>query len=141
MRINKYSVIWTDDDGVGHVICFVDGLFKLFNIEKRYMIDFFDDIDIDVLAKQKVLFDQPLSEFREFINENFIKMFVYDMIKPEPTKIYKTDKNEYICYKNNKKIVLYSPTEMKQRAEDNFNNYIDNIREEYNKKYHIVQGG
>ena len=140
MRINKYSVIWTDDNGVGHVICFVDNRFKLFNIEKRYMVDFFGDIDIDVLTREKVLFDQPLAEFREFINENFIKMFVYDMIVPEKTKIYKTDKNEYICYKNNQKIVLYSPEAMKERAEINFQKYIEEKNKEHEKKYHIVQG-
>jgi hypothetical protein len=141
MRINKYSVIWTDDNGEGHVINYVDGAYRLYNIAKNYMIDFFGDIDIDVLLKQKDLYDENLTDFKRFVQEDFIKMFVEDMIKPEQTKIYKNSKNEYLCYKNNKKITLYSPAEMKQRAEENFKVHIDNICEAHIKKYHIVQGG
>lgn len=135
MKINDYSVIWTDDNGVGHVICFVDNRFKLFNIEKRYMVDFFGDIDIDVLLKQKDLFGESIMNFKKQVNDNFIRLFVYDMIEPDQTRIYKNDKNEYICYKNNKKVILYSPEEMKERAERNFDKYIKEKNKEHEKKY------
>lgn len=141
MKINNFCVIWTDDNGEGHVINFVDSAYRLYNIPKNYMIDFFGDIDIDVLLKQKMLYDESVTDFRRFVHEDFIRMFVEDIIKPEQTKIYKNSKNEYLCYKNNKKIILYSPSEMKQRAEENFKAHIDNICAEHVKKYHIVQGG
>ena len=95
MKINNFCVIWTDDNGDGHVINYVDGAYRLYNIAKNYMIDFFGDIDIDVLLKQKNLYDQSMTDFKRFVHEDFIKMFVEDIIKPENPIKEKTAEYSY----------------------------------------------
>lgn len=122
MRLNKYCVFWSDDDGVGKLINFVDKAYRLYIIPKNIMNDFFGEEDIDVQLKDfMTLFEaNDVKHYKESIHD-FIIQYVEPNIEPQEIKIYFSGvKNEYFYYQNNKKIVLYKGVEMEMRMNDNW---------------------
>lgn len=122
MRLNKYCVFWSDDDGVGKLINFVDNSYKLYIIPKNIMQDFFGEEDIDVKLNDYMTLWEPVDVkyYKDSIHD-FIIQYVEPNIEPQEMKIYFSGvKNEFFYYQNNKKFVLYNGEDMKFRMFDNW---------------------
>lgn len=117
MRLNKYSVFWSEDNGMGKLINYVNNSYKLYIIPQSIMEDFFGKEDIDVRLKDYMVLWEPkdVKTYKDNIHD-FIIQYVEPNIEPQQLKIYYSGvRNEYFYYSNNEKFVIYNGEEMKMR--------------------------
>lgn len=128
MRITKYDVFWTEK-GIGYLITFDDGKYKLYTVKEQIVKDLIgeQDIDFKFMYTKKCLEQKDYNEFKDYMIY-FKSIIINDLGELVSTKVYKSQENAFYEFKNGKAVELYNPKKMQQRAEQLWDDYIDELR-------------
>lgn len=128
MRISKFDVFWTEK-GIGYLITWDNDSYKLYTVKEQIVKDLLGELDIDFqfMYTQRCLEQKDYNEFKDYMNY-FKSVVVKDLGELSSDKIYKSKENSFYKYVNNRAFELYNPINMKKRAEQMWEDYIDKLR-------------
>lgn len=130
MRITDFDFFWTLD-GKGYLITYNPDKKKylLYTVKENIVKDLLGELDVDF----QFLYTKKCLEYKDYIEfKNYMKYLkdtiVNDLGDLSSDKIYKSKENVFYKYVNNRSVELYNPIKMRDRAEDMWNKWLEDLR-------------